>query len=81
MKRPEFNQWGPAIPLRRPLMTAEPSIVIRELKKNDLFLIFASDGLWEHLTDETAVEIVSKNPQAVSISSFFSLDFHSWIFM
>ncbi|XP_030475652.1 probable protein phosphatase 2C 63 [Syzygium oleosum] len=64
LKRPEFNQWGPAIPLRRPLMTAEPSIVIRELKKNDLFLIFASDGLWEHLTDETAVEIVSKYPQA-----------------
>lgn len=45
-------------------MTADPSIVSRELKKNDLFLIFASDGLWEHLTDEEAVEVVSKYPQA-----------------
>lgn len=62
-------------------MTAEPSIVIRELKKNDLFLIFASDGLWEHLTDKTAVEIVSKYPQAVSIFSFIALDFHSALSM
>lgn len=47
-------------------MTAEPSIVNRKLKPNDMFLIFASDGLWEHLSDEAAVEIVFKNPRVVS---------------
>ena len=47
-------------------MTPEPSILIRKLRPEDLFLIFASDGLWEQLTDEAAVEIVFKNPRAVS---------------
>lgn len=46
-------------------MTAEPSILIRKLKPEDLFLIFASDGLWEQLSDEAAVEIVSKSPRVV----------------
>ncbi|KAI3715980.1 hypothetical protein L6452_22994 [Arctium lappa] len=27
-------------------------------------MIFASDGLWEHLSDEAAVDIVYKNPRA-----------------
>ncbi|KAJ6804667.1 putative protein phosphatase 2C 78 [Iris pallida] len=36
----------------------------RKLKPHDLFMIFASDGLWEQLSDEAAVEIVFKNPRA-----------------
>ncbi|KAL0559752.1 hypothetical protein IC582_000119 [Cucumis melo] len=70
LKKPEFNrdpifqQFGNPVPLKRPVMTAEPSILTRELKPQDLFLIFASDGLWEQLTDEAAVEIVFKNPRA-----------------
>lgn len=73
LKKPEFNrdpifqQFGTPVPLKRPVMTAEPSILTRELKPQDLFLIFASDGLWEQLTDEAAVEIVFKNPRAVSL--------------
>ncbi|XP_059458167.1 probable protein phosphatase 2C 63 [Corylus avellana] len=69
LKKPEFNRdplfhhFGLPIPLKRPVMTAEPSIVNRKLKPNDMFLIFASDGLWEHLSDEAAVEIVFKNPR------------------
>lgn len=72
LKKPEFSrdplfqQFGPPIPLKRPVMTAEPSIRSRKLKPQDLFLIFASDGLWEQLSDEAAVEIVFKNPRAVS---------------
>jgi len=70
LKKPEFyrdpifQQFGNPIPLRRPVMTAEPSILIRKLKPQDLFLIFASDGLWEQLSDKEAVEIVFKNPRA-----------------
>ncbi|KAK9163735.1 hypothetical protein Syun_004637 [Stephania yunnanensis] len=69
LKKPEFNrnplfhQFGPPIPLKRPVMTAEPSIQIRKLRPQDMFLIFASDGLWEQLSDEAAVDIVFKNPR------------------
>ncbi|KAF7840755.1 putative protein phosphatase 2C 63 [Senna tora] len=70
LKRPDFyrdpifQQFGNPVPLRRPVMTAEPSVLIRELEQEDLFLIFASDGLWEQLSDEAAVEIVFKHPRA-----------------
>ncbi|KAI5401115.1 hypothetical protein KIW84_065815 [Lathyrus oleraceus] len=61
---PVFRQFGNPIPLKRPVMTAEPSIIIRELESDDLFLIFASDGLWEQLSDEAAVDLVFKYPRA-----------------
>ncbi|XP_022725469.1 probable protein phosphatase 2C 63 [Durio zibethinus] len=70
LKKPEFyrdpiyHQFGFPVPLKRPVITAEPSILIRKLKPQDLFLIFASDGLWEQLSDEAAVNIVFKNPRA-----------------
>ncbi|KAL8166558.1 hypothetical protein V2J09_008057 [Rumex salicifolius] len=70
LKKPSFNrdpifqQYGNPIPLRRPVLTAEPSILKRKIKPQDLFLIFATDGLWEQLSDQTAVEIVSKNPRS-----------------
>ncbi|GAA0166611.1 protein phosphatase [Lithospermum erythrorhizon] len=69
LKKPEFNrdpifqQFGNPVPMRRPALSAEPSIVTRKLKPQDLFLIFASDGLWEHLSDDEAVKIVSTSPR------------------
>ncbi|TYJ10844.1 hypothetical protein E1A91_A11G236100v1 [Gossypium mustelinum] len=64
LKKPEFiHQFGLPIPLKRPVMTAEPSILSRKLKPQDLFLIFASDGLWEQLSDQVACEIVLKSPR------------------
>lgn len=69
LKKPEFNReplfqrFRSPIPLKRAVMTAEPSILVRKLRSQDLFLIFASDGLWEQLTDEAAVDIVFKNPR------------------
>ncbi|PWZ53039.1 putative protein phosphatase 2C 34 [Zea mays] len=69
LKKPEysldplFRQVGPPIALKRPALSAEPSVQVRKLKPNDLFLIFASDGLWEHLSDDAAVQIVFKNPR------------------
>ncbi|KAF7128936.1 hypothetical protein RHSIM_Rhsim10G0104200 [Rhododendron simsii] len=64
---PRFQQFGPPVPLKRAVMSAEPSILIRKLRPQDLFLIFASDGLWEQLSDDLAVEIVVKN-QRVGIA-------------
>ncbi|PRQ22794.1 putative protein-serine/threonine phosphatase [Rosa chinensis] len=70
LKKPEFNrdpmyqQFITPVPMKRPVVTAEPSILIRSIKPQDMFLIFASDGLWEQLSDEAAVELVFKNPRA-----------------
>ncbi|KAJ6805401.1 putative protein phosphatase 2C 78 [Iris pallida] len=61
---PLFQQFVSPVPLKRAVITAEPSILTRKLKPHDLFMIFASDGLWEQLSDEAAVEIVFKNPRA-----------------
>lgn len=53
-------------PINMPILTANPSIICHHLQPNDCFLIFASDGLWEHLSNETAVEIVYNHPHAGS---------------
>ncbi|CAK9328921.1 unnamed protein product [Citrullus colocynthis] len=53
-------------PIDRPILTAVPTIIAHTLHQNDSFLIFASDGLWEHLTNEKAVEIVHNHPRAGS---------------
>lgn len=77
LKKPEFNrdpifqQFGNPVPLKHPVLTAEPSIVTRKIRPHDLFLIFASDGLWEHLSDEAAVDIVFKNPRPVSFHNYY----------
>ncbi|GMH24581.1 hypothetical protein Nepgr_026424 [Nepenthes gracilis] len=67
LKHPEFTniykQFGSSVPLKRAVITAEPSISMRKLEPDDLFLIFASDGLWEHISDEVAVNIVSRSPR------------------
>ncbi|OAY75102.1 putative protein phosphatase 2C 43 [Ananas comosus] len=70
LKKPEFSvdpsvqRFRLSEPLRRPVLTAEPSLYTRVLCPQDKFLIFASDGLWEHLTNQQAVEIVHNYPRA-----------------
>ncbi|XP_040382050.1 probable protein phosphatase 2C 61 [Oryza brachyantha] len=72
LKTPEFRRDAAvqrrcsprAVDLTRPVVTAEPSVHARKLKPGvDLFVVFASDGLWEHLSDDEAVRLVSKNPR------------------
>ncbi|KMZ63520.1 putative Protein phosphatase 2c [Zostera marina] len=68
MKHARFNQepinpkFRISGPMNMPILSANPSIMSHELQQNDLFLIFASDGLWEHLTNDKAVEIVNSHP-------------------
>ncbi|KAJ8571098.1 hypothetical protein K7X08_038070 [Anisodus acutangulus] len=64
IRDPVYQQYGNPVPLKRAVLSAEPSIVARKIRPHDLFVIFASDGLWEHLSDEAAVEIVFKSPRA-----------------
>ncbi|XP_057783002.1 probable protein phosphatase 2C 43 isoform X2 [Salvia miltiorrhiza] len=70
LKRPEFAldpsfpRFHLPEPIQRPVLRADPSIVTRRISGNDKFLIFASDGLWEFLTNQEAVEIVHNNQRA-----------------
>lgn len=75
LKKAEFNReplyakFRLRDPMRRPILSADPSISVHEIQPNDQFLIFASDGLWEHLSNQDAVDIVQNHPHNVSLDS------------
>ncbi|KAI3474035.1 hypothetical protein Pfo_028823 [Paulownia fortunei] len=69
LKKSEFNR-EPLLakfrlpePFHKPILSAEPSILVHKLNPEDQFLIFASDGLWEHLSNQEAVDIVNSYPR------------------
>ncbi|KAG2325740.1 hypothetical protein Bca52824_008468 [Brassica carinata] len=69
LKRAEFNQ-EPLLPkfrvtegFEKPIMRAEPTIAVHKIHLEDQFLIFASDGLWEQLSNQEAVDIVNSCPR------------------
>ncbi|XP_057469893.1 probable protein phosphatase 2C 60 [Actinidia eriantha] len=72
LKKPEFNReplyakFRLREPFKRPILSAEPSISVHELQPDDQFLIFASDGLWEQLSNQEAVDIVKSHPHSGS---------------
>lgn len=72
LKKAEFNReplyakFRLREPLRRPILSSDPAITVHELQAHDQFLIFASDGLWEHLSNQEAVDIVQNSPRNVS---------------
>ncbi|CAH0475862.1 unnamed protein product [Peronospora belbahrii] len=70
LKYPEFN--GPpyvngdrtagrhfSAPFTPPYITAIPEVKSHKLEEDDKFLIIGSDGLWDYLSNEEAVEIVN----------------------
>ncbi|MFS7948011.1 putative protein-serine/threonine phosphatase [Helianthus anomalus] len=65
MKKAEFNReplyakFRLRDPIRWPILSSDPSISAHEIQPHDQFLIFASDGLWEHLSNQEAVDIGS----------------------
>ncbi|PSS12121.1 Protein like [Actinidia chinensis var. chinensis] len=61
-REPLFAKFRLREPLKRPILSAEPSISVHQLESHDQFVIFASDGLWEHLSNQEAVDIVQKHP-------------------
>jgi pyruvate dehydrogenase phosphatase len=52
--------------ISKPLLSADPDIICRKLQPGDRFVIFASDGLWEYLSNEEAVKIVHSHQPAGS---------------
>lgn len=80
LKRSEFNREPLLAKFRvpevfqTPILKAEPAITVHKIHPEDQFLIFASDGLWEHMSNQEAVDIVNTNPRNVKtllIHSFF----------
>jgi len=72
LKKAEFNR-EPLLakfrlrqPFKRPILSSQPSISVHELQSDDQFLIFASDGLWEHLSNQDAVDLIQNHPPAGS---------------
>jgi pyruvate dehydrogenase phosphatase len=56
-------------PFHKPILSPELEILVRKLQPGDQILIFASDGLWEHLSNQEAVDIVQSFPRSVSSHS------------
>lgn len=49
--------------LTPPYLTAEPEVTSYQLQRSDKFLILATDGLWDMLSNEEAVDFVRDNLQ------------------
>ncbi|XP_019166345.1 PREDICTED: probable protein phosphatase 2C 46 [Ipomoea nil] len=62
-KEPLYTKFRLREPFKKPILSADPSISVRQLEPDDQFIIFASDGLWEHLSNQEAVNIVQNNPR------------------
>lgn len=71
LKRPEYNREPLHSKFRlretfqRPILSSEPQITEHRIQPNDQFVIFASDGLWEHLSNQEAVDLVQNSPRNV----------------
>ncbi|KAG6501488.1 hypothetical protein ZIOFF_041369 [Zingiber officinale] len=76
LKKSEFNReplhtkFRLREPFKKPILSAEPTITVEPLQPQDQFLIFASDGLWEHFSNQEAVDIVQSNTRSVSLIYF-----------
>ncbi|XP_068322942.1 probable protein phosphatase 2C 60 [Pyrus communis] len=65
-REPLYSKFRLRDPIKRPILSADPAISVIQLQPHDQFIIFASDGLWEHLTNQEAVDIVQKHPRSGS---------------
>ncbi|CAN1775614.1 Probable protein phosphatase 2C 38 [Linum perenne] len=83
LKKAEF-QREPLLPkfrlsktFEKPILNSEPEVTIHMLDQQDQFVIFASDGLWEHLSNQEAVDIVHNFPHNVrnKLNTFSSRNF------
>lgn len=69
LKKAEFNRepllakFRLPAPFKKPILSPEPSTSVHKLSSTDQFLIFASDGLWEHLSNQDAVDVVHSYPR------------------
>lgn len=65
-REPLYSKFRLRDPIKRPILSADPAISAIQLQPHDQFIIFASDGLWEHLSNQEAVDIVQNHPRSGS---------------
>lgn len=65
-REPLYQKFRLREPFKRPILSSDPSIAVQQLLPHDQFIIFASDGLWEHLTNQEAVDLVQSHPRSGS---------------
>lgn len=66
LKALNVYQYTPQHYLTPPYLSAEPEISYHKLRPQDKFLIIASDGLWDMLSNEEAVKIVAEHFTGIS---------------
>ncbi|CAL9191154.1 probable protein phosphatase 2C 38 [Musa acuminata AAA Group] len=62
-REPLLSKFRLPEPFQKPILSAEPSVVTHKLCPEDQYLIFASDGLWEHLSNQEAVDMIHNSPR------------------
>ncbi|WOL01933.1 putative protein phosphatase 2C 38 [Canna indica] len=72
-REPLLPRFRLSEPFEKPILSAEPSIMAHRLSPEDQFLIFASDGLWENLSNEEVVNMIHNSPRSVRCLSSFGI--------
>ncbi|PKU67444.1 probable protein phosphatase 2C 28 [Dendrobium catenatum] len=62
-KEPLIGKFRLSESFSKPILLAEPSVVTHKICPQDQFVIFASDGLWEHISNQEAVDMVQNSPR------------------
>ncbi|XP_073139198.1 probable protein phosphatase 2C 60 [Henckelia pumila] len=65
-REPLYAKFRLREPFKRPILSAEPAITVHQLLPHDQFIVFASDGLWEHLSNQEAIDLVQNHPRSGS---------------
>ncbi|XP_073272951.1 probable protein phosphatase 2C 60 [Primulina huaijiensis] len=65
-REPLYAKFRLREPFKRPILSPEPAITVHQLLPHDQFIVFASDGLWEHLTNQEAIDLVQNHPRSGS---------------
>ncbi|GMH16352.1 hypothetical protein Nepgr_018193 [Nepenthes gracilis] len=60
-REPLYAKFHLNEPFQRPILSLELAISVHELQLDDQFIIFASDGLWEHLSNQEVVDIIQRS--------------------
>ncbi|CAI5481087.1 unnamed protein product [Closterium sp. Yama58-4] len=62
-REPLVSRFRVPEPFNPPLISADPSVAVRVFSPHDSFVIVASDGLFEFLSNQEAVNIVASSPK------------------
>ncbi|GJP41194.1 hypothetical protein CLOM_g870 [Closterium sp. NIES-68] len=62
-REPLVSRFRVPEPFNPPLISADPTVAVRVFSPHDSFVIVASDGLFEFLSNQEAVNIVASSPK------------------